>query len=63
MAGPSDLLDKLTDSKEIALELVNDLSGNPVTSSEEALLCLVMDVCNLLRSATDKTERLIEDWP
>ncbi len=63
MAEPSDLLDKLADSKEVAIGLVNDLSNNPVTFSEEAALCLVMDVCNLLRSASRKTEQLIEGWP
>ena len=63
MPEPVDLLNKLEDSKEIALDLVNELSGNPVSSLEEELLSHVMDVCNLLRSAVRKTEHLVTDWP
>ena len=63
MPEPDDLKDKLQDSREIAFELLHDLSANPVTNSEETCLALVSEILGLLTSGIDKARRVIEHWP
>lgn len=63
MVGPADLQDKLQDSRVIALDLMHDLTGNPVDAAEERSLRTVSEIQVLLASALHKTTILIENWP
>lgn len=63
MSEPADLLDKLQDSRGIALDLIHDLSANPVTAQEERSLRAVSEIQALVASAIRKTTILIERWP
>lgn len=63
MSTPADLLDKLQDTRDIALDLIHDLSGNPVDPQEERSLKTVCDIQDLVASALHKTTILIENWP
>lgn len=62
MAQPIDLLEKLHDSRDIALELMNDLSGNPVDPDEIPLVGMVIGVYNNINHAIDATQRLVTGW-
>lgn len=63
MSEPADLKEKLEDAREIALDLVHDLSGNPVSSCEELCLMQVSAALALIRSALGKIAEAMERWP
>ncbi len=63
MSDPAELLDKLGDTREIALDLIHDLSANPVTDQEERSLRTVIEIQAQVASAMHKTTILIENWP
>lgn len=62
MPQPIDLLDKLHDSRDIALELLNDLSGNPVDPDEIPLVGMVIGAYNNINHAIEVTQRLVTGW-
>lgn len=63
MAEPVDLLEKLQDTQGIALDLIHDLSANPVDSQEERNLRTVCEIQALVGSGIHKATILIENWP
>lgn len=63
MAKPSDLIDKLDDAQEIVLDLIHDLSGNPISTQEAVCLRVAGDTYSLIFSAGDKARRIKEEWP
>ncbi len=58
MAEPSDLREKLLDAREIILDLIHDLSGNPVSAQEARCLRIAGDTYALIFSAGEKAEKL-----
>lgn len=62
MAEPIDLLDTLHDSREIVLELMNDLSGNPVDPGKIPLVSMCIGAYNNINHAIEVTQRLVSGW-
>lgn len=62
MAEPNDLVDKLEDSREIVLELINQLTVNPVTLKELSMIGSCTKILNNIKSAIGKGEELVENW-
>ena len=62
MAEPIDLLDKLHDSRDIALELLNDLSENPVDPDEIPLVGMCIGAYNNINHAIEVTQRMVTGW-
>lgn len=62
MAEPIDLLEKLHDSRDIALELMNDLSDNPVDPDEIPLVGMCIGAYNNINHAIDATQSLVKGW-